>query len=227
MSDIILEQKGTIDKYQGDSIVSFFGAPLVLEDHAIRSCIAGIIMRRMENDINKYILEKGISPSPLLTRIGLNTGEMVVGNMGTQKKMNYTIISNAVNLASRLEGVNKQYGTWILASDSTIKETKNKLLTRRLDRVKVVGINEPTLIHEILELKSDATDALFELVYLFHKALDIYENRSWKDAEIAFEQVLKLYPNDGPSKLFAERCRQYQEYQPAADWDGSVNITEK
>jgi class 3 adenylate cyclase len=227
MSDIILEQKGTIDKYQGDAIVSFFGAPLELEDHAIRACTAGIIMRRMETDINKYIMEKGISPSPLLTRIGLNTGEMVVGNMGTQKKMNYTIISNAVNLASRLEGVNKQYGTWILASDSTIKETKGKLLTRRLDRVKVVGINEATLIHEILELKSDATDALFELVYLFHKALDIYENRNWKDAENAFEQVLKLYPNDGPSKLFAERCRQYHEYPPAVDWDGSVNITEK
>jgi class 3 adenylate cyclase len=227
MSDIILEQKGTIDKYQGDAIVSFFGAPLELEDHAIRACTAGIIMRRMETDINKYIMEKGISPSPLLTRIGLNTGEMVVGNMGTQKKMNYTIISNAVNLASRLEGVNKQYGTWILASDSTIKETKGKLLTRRLDRVKVVGINEATLIHEILELKSDATDALFELVYLFHKALDIYENRRWKDAENAFEQVLKLYPNDGPSKLFAERCRQYHEYPPAVDWDGSVNITEK
>jgi class 3 adenylate cyclase len=227
MSDTILEQKGTIDKYQGDAIVSFFGAPLELEDHAIRACTAGIIMRRMETDINKYILEKGISPLPLLTRIGLNTGEMVVGNMGTQKKMNYTIISNAVNLASRLEGVNKQYGTWILASDSTIKETKGKLLTRRLDRVKVVGINEATLIHEILELKSDATDALFEQVYLFHKALDIYENRNWKDAENAFEQVLKLYPNDGPSKLFAERCRQYQEYPPAADWDGSVNLTEK
>jgi class 3 adenylate cyclase len=227
MSDIILEQKGTIDKYQGDSIVSFFGAPLELEDHAIRACTAGIIMRRMETDINKYILEKGISPSPLLTRIGLNTGEMVVGNMGTQKKMNYTIISNAVNLASRLEGVNKQYGTWILASDSTIQETKGKLLTRRLDRVKVVGINEATLIHEILELKSDATDALFELVYLFHKALDIYDNRNWKDAGNAFEQVLKLYPNDGPSKLFADRCRQYQEYPPPADWDGSVNITVK
>jgi class 3 adenylate cyclase len=227
MSDIILEQKGTIDKYQGDSIVSFFGAPLELEDHAIRACTAGIIMRRMEKDINKYILEKGISPSPLLTRIGLNTGEMVVGNMGTQKKMNYTIISNAVNLASRLEGVNKQYGTWILASNSTIQETKGKLLTRRLDRVKVVGINEATLIHEILELKADAADYMFELVYLFHKAMDLFEAQNWKDAENAFNQVLKLYPNDGPSNLYLERCQKYGESPPAAGWDGSFNITEK
>jgi len=227
MSDIILEQKGTIDKYQGDSIVSFFGAPLELEDHALRACTAGIMMRRIENDVNKYVLDKGISPSPLLTRIGVNTGDMVVGNMGTQKKMNYTIISNAVNLASRLEGVNKQYGTWILATDSTIQETKGKLLTRRLDRVKVVGINEAVRIHEILELKADASDALFEQVYLFHKAMDLFEERNWKDAEAAFNQVLKMHPDDGPSKHFVERCQQYIQFPPAADWDGSFKITEK
>jgi len=227
MSDIILEQKGTIDKYQGDSIVSFFGAPIELEDHALRACTAGIIMKRIENDVNKYVLEKGISPSPLLTRIGVNTGEMVVGNMGTQKKMNYTIISNAVNLASRLEGVNKLYGTWILASDSTIQETKGKLLTRRLDRVRVVGINEVVRIHEILEVKAEASDALFEQIYLFHKAFDLFEDRNWKDAEAAFNQVLQAYPNDGPSKHFIERCRQYMEYPPADDWDGSFQITEK
>jgi class 3 adenylate cyclase len=227
MSDIILEQKGTIDKYQGDSIVSFFGAPLELDDHALRACTAGIMMKRIEGEVNKYVLENGISPSPLLTRIGINTGEMVVGNMGTQKKMNYTIISNAVNLASRLEGVNKQYGTWVLASESTIQETKGKLLTRRLDRVRVVGINEVVRIHEILELKADSSDALFEQVYLFNKAMDLFEARNWKDAQTAFEQVLKLYPNDGPSKHFIEQCRQYQEFPPAADWDGIFNIMEK
>jgi adenylate cyclase len=181
----------------------------------------------MEKDINRYVLEKGISPSPLLTRIGINTGEMVVGNMGTQKKMNYTIISNAVNLASRLEGVNKVYGTWILASDSTIQETKGRLLTRRLDCVKVVGINEAVRIHEILELKAEASDSLFERVYLFHKALDLYEERNWKDAQDAFNQVIKMFPDDGPSPLYLERCRQYLEFPPQTDWDGIVNLTEK
>jgi class 3 adenylate cyclase len=227
MSDIILEQKGTIDKYQGDAIISFFGAPVALDDHALRACTAGIIMKRMEKDVNRYIMEKGISPSPLLTRIGINTGDMIVGNMGTQKKMNYTIISNAVNLASRLEGVNKQYGTWVLSSDSTIQETKGKLLTRRLDFVKVLGINEAVRIHEILEFKADASDALFEKTYLFHRAADIFEERNWKDAEDAFKHILKLFPDDGPSQLYVTRCRQYQEYPPAADWDGSFDITEK
>ena len=227
MSDIILEQKGTIDKYQGDSIVSFFGAPLELDDHALRACTAGIMMKRVEAEVNRYVLDNGISPSPLLTRIGINTGEMVVGNMGTQKKMNYTIISNAVNLASRLEGVNKQYGTWVLASDSTLKETKGRLLTRRLDQVRVVGINEVVRVYEVLELKAEASDALFERVYLFHKAMDLYEAGNWKDAQDAFNQVLKLYPNDGPSPLYLERCRQYIEFPPGADWDGIVNLTEK
>jgi class 3 adenylate cyclase len=227
MSDVILEQKGTIDKYQGDAIVSFFGAPLDLDDHATRACTAGIIMKRMEEDINKYILEKGISPSPLLTRIGINTGEMVVGNMGTQKKMNYTIISNAVNLASRLEGVNKQYGTWVLATDSTVEETSGRFLTRRLDRIRVVGINEVIHINEVLEIKTNASDALFELVYLFHKALDFFEGRNWKEAENRFNQVLKLSPNDGPSHLYIDRCRQYREYPPKTEWDGIFDLSEK
>jgi class 3 adenylate cyclase len=227
MSDIILEEKGTIDKYQGDSIISFFGAPLELGDHALRACTAGITMKRMEKEINRYVLDKGISPSPLLTRIGINTGDMVVGNMGTQKKMNYTIISNAVNMASRLEGVNKVYGTWVLAADSTVQETKGRFLTRRLDHVRVLGINEAVLIHEILDFKGEAPDTLFEQTYLFHKALDLFEARNWKDAETAFNQVLKLYPDDGPSRLYVDRCRQFQEYPPVADWDGSFNLTEK
>jgi len=227
MSDVILEQKGTIDKYQGDSIVSFFGAPIELEDHAIRACTAGIIMKRMERDINNYVMKKGISPMPLLTRIGINTGEMVVGNMGTQKKMNYTIISTAVNLASRLEGVNKQYGTWVLASDSTLDETSGRFLTRGLDRIRVVGINEAVHINELLELKTDASDAMFELVFLFHKALDLFEKRAWKDATNAFNQVLKVSPDDGPSLLYLDRCRQFLDYPPEPKWDGVFDLTEK
>jgi class 3 adenylate cyclase len=227
MSDVILEQKGTIDKYQGDSIVSFFGAPLDLDDHAMRACTAGIIMKRMEEEINKYIIEKDISPMPLLTRIGINTGEMVVGNMGTQKKMNYTIISSAVNLASRLEGVNKLYGTWVLATDSTIEETSGSFLTRRLDRIRVVGINETVRINEILEIKTDASDPMIELVHQFQKALDLFEERNWKDAELAFVRILKQFPGDGPSRLYIQRCRKFREYPPLADWDGSFNFTVK
>jgi adenylate cyclase len=227
MSDIILDQKGTIDKYYGDAIISFFGAPLELEDHALRACAVSIIMKRLEKDVNRFVMGKGLSPSPLLTRIGINTGDMVVGNMGTQKKMNYTIISSAVNLASRLEGVNKLYGTWVLATDATIQETKGRFLTRRLDRIRVMGINEAVRVYEILDFKADAPDALFEKAYLFHKALDRFEERNWKDAQDAFNEVKKLYPDDGPSSLYMERCRNYLMYPPGNNWDGIISMAEK
>jgi class 3 adenylate cyclase len=227
MSDVLLEEKGTIDKYEGDAIIAFFGAPLELPDHAIRACTAAVVMKRLEADVNKYVMENGISPTPLLTRIGINSGDMVVGNMGTQKKMNYTIISNAVNLAARLEGVNKQYGTWILAAEHTIKETAGWFLTRRLDRIRVVGINEPVQIYEVLESMEYATPALRQKVDLFHKALELFEARRWNDAGKGFYQILKQFPDDGPSKLYVNRCRQYITNAPLPDWDGVFNMVEK
>ncbi|MDR1802760.1 MAG: ECF-type riboflavin transporter substrate-binding protein [Treponema sp.] len=227
MSDVILEQKGTIDKYEGDAIIAFFGAPLELPDHAIRACTAAVVMKRFEADVNKYVIENGISPSPLLTRIGINSGEMVVGNMGTQKKMNYTIISNAVNLAARLEGVNKQYGTWILTTENTIRETAGWFLTRRLDRIRVVGIKEPVQIYEILETMEHSTEALRHKVNLFHNALDLFEERNWKSAEQGFYHILEQFPDDGPSGLYLNRCRQYIANKPSPDWDGVFNILEK
>jgi class 3 adenylate cyclase len=227
MSDVILEQKGTIDKYEGDAIISFFGAPLELTDHAIRACAAAVVMKRLEADVNKYVMENGISPSPLLTRIGINSGEMVVGNMGTQKKMNYTIISNAVNLAARLEGVNKQYGTWILATDNTIKETAGWFLTRRLDQIRVVGINEPVRIYEILETMEYSTHEMRQKIDLFHKSLELFESRQWNDAGKGFYKILKQYPDDGPSALYMNRCKQFLKNEPLPDWDGIFNILEK
>jgi class 3 adenylate cyclase/uncharacterized membrane protein len=227
MSDAILDQKGTIDKYEGDAIIAFFGAPLELPDHAIRACTAAVVMKRLETEVNDYVMKNNISPYPLLTRIGINSGDMVVGNMGTQKKMNYTIISNAVNLAARLEGVNKQYGTWILATENTIKETAGWFLTRRLDRIRVVGIKEPVQIYEVLETMEYAPQALRQKVDSFHKALELFEARRWNDAGKEFLQILKQYPDDGPAGLYVNRCRQFVKAEPLPDWDGVFNMSEK
>jgi len=227
MSDIILEQKGTIDKYQGDAIISFFGAPLELKDHALRACITAIMMKRIEKKVNKDIREKNISPIPIYTRVGINSGEMIVGNMGTQKKMNYTIISSAVNLAARLEGVNKQYGTWILASEATIQETEGRLLSRRLDRIRVVGVQEPVRIYEILEIKESASDKLKNLVKLFNEAFDLFEERKWEEAELIFKDIVQQFPGDGPARLYLNRCIKFRKNPPASDWDGVFNLTEK
>ncbi|MDR2575813.1 MAG: adenylate/guanylate cyclase domain-containing protein, partial [Treponema sp.] len=231
MSDAILAQKGTIDKYEGDAIVAFFGAPVEIPDHAVRVCDSAIAMKRIEAELNVKILEEKISPTPLLTRIGINTGNMVAGNMGTGNKMNYTIMGNAVNLASRLEGVNKQYGTWILVSEDTIRETDGRYLTRKLDRVRVVGIQEPVRIYELLDTLETADPQKKKLAEIFQQALDCYEKWDWKAAEQGFRESLALEANNqkgrNPSALYLERCGRFLTKPPGEDWDGVNNLKEK
>jgi adenylate cyclase len=226
MSDAILEEKGTIDKYEGDAIIAFFGAPMPLEDHALRACTSAIAIRQIEKGLNIKIMEEKLSPKPLYTRIGINTGSMVAGNMGTGSKMNYTIMGNAVNLAARLEGVNKQYGTWILASQSTAEEAGNSILTRKLDRVRVVGINEPVRLHELINMADYAAPDEKKLVEVFNQARECYENRKWKEAIEGFKESL-LIENGGPSAIYLKRCENFMKTPPSDDWDGVNNLTEK
>ncbi|MCL2381390.1 MAG: adenylate/guanylate cyclase domain-containing protein [Treponema sp.] len=228
MSDVILSEKGTIDKYIGDAIVAFFGAPVELPGHGLKACHSALTMRRIEKDLSRALMEEKISPTPLLTRIGINTGNMVAGNMGTESKMNYTVMGNAVNLASRLEGANKLYGTWILAPDATIQETGGLLLSRRLDRIRVVGIHEPVQIHELVNTQESATAEERKLVEVFHEALRCYEKRNWKEAEEGFRESLTLEAEgDSPSGVFIGRCREFMASAPGDDWDGVHNLTEK
>ena len=227
MSDIILDQKGTIDKYEGDAIISFFGAPLELPDHALRACVSALAMKRLEDEVNRHIVDNVMNISPFLTRIGINTGDMVVGNMGTQKKMNYTIIGNAVNLTSRLELINKLYGTWIIASEHTMKETGGLIFARRLDHIRVVGMKESVRIYELMDLAGDASPELRERIEMFHAALDLFDKRDWSAAEASFRKTLEMSPNDQPSILYLDRCRKFQEKEPDKDWDGIFNMSEK
>ncbi|MCL2763025.1 MAG: CHASE2 domain-containing protein [Treponema sp.] len=226
MSDAILAEKGTIDKYVGDAIVAFFGAPLDLPDHALRACVSAISMKHIEDELNKVVMAENLSPMPLFTRFGINTGDMVAGNMGTGNKMNYTIMGNTVNLAARLEGVNKSYGTRILASNDTIKGTNGLVLTRRLDRVRVVGINEPVRLHELINTVEKATPEEQKLVEVFHQALDYFENRDWKRAAEGFEESLAMEGKD-PSSKYLERCKDFLVKPPEDTWDGVYNMTEK
>ena len=227
MSDTILEQKGTIDKYVGDAIVAFFGAPLEQSDHAKRACASAISMKKLEKALNRKFLEQGLSHIPLSSRIGINTGDMVVGNMGTEKKMNYTVMGNSVNLASRLESANKNYKTWILVSEETVKNAGEDFLFRKLDRIRVVGINEPVRIYELLERKEEAPEALFEQIELFHKAHELFEARQWKEAEKLFDMLIKHNPEDAPLITYRNRCKKYRSLLPKANWDGVYNLGEK
>ena len=227
MSDLILNEKGTIDKYEGDAIIAFFGAPLDLPDHSGRACLSAIRMRQLEAKLNPSFLERNMTPGPLMTRIGINTGEMVVGNMGTERKMNYTIMGNAVNLAARLEGVNKQYGTWILTTEFTAAEAGEAFLFRRLDRVRVVGIHTPVRLMNLLGLRDEEGDDGQQLVDGFHSALDLFEARRWAEAAEVFQLLEGRFPDDGPAKLYSQRSRDFLAKPPAADWDGVFNLTEK
>ena len=227
MGNIILQLSGTLDKYVGDAIVSFFGAPIPLPQHAHHACLAAVRMKKIEKIMNDHIAEQKLSPKPLFTRIGVNTGDMLVGNMGSQDKLNYTIMGHHVNLASRLEGVNKQYGTWILMSESTYKEGGQAFLTRRLDRVRVVGINTPVRLYELIDEKSQVRPELFEVVELFQKGLDVFEKRKWDEARALFKQALKLRPDDGPSQVYLKRCQEYKRKPPSSSWDGVFSLTSK
>jgi adenylate cyclase len=227
MSDIILDLRGTIDKYEGDAIISFFGAPVDLPDHARRACMAAIRMKRAELALNEKFLAEKLTPNELHTRIGINTGEMTVGNMGTLQRMDYTIMGSSVNLASRLEGVNKQYGTWILTSGSTEEGLGQDFLVRKLDRVRVVGVNQPVRLYELIEEKGRAERAVVEAVEVFHRGLEQFEQKDWARAAETFEEALRILPGDGPATRYLKQCQDFYAKPPAATWDGVFNLTTK
>jgi adenylate cyclase len=227
MSDIILDERGTIDKFEGDAVVAFFGAPVDVPDHPRRACHAAVRMKKMEEVLNERFLRQDITPAPVLSRIGINTGRMLVGNLGTTRRMDYTILGHEANLASRLEGVNKQYGTWILISERTYRRAGEGFLVRRLDRVRMVGVQEPVRLYELIGERSEETPMLKEALGLFDEGLAAFESRDWPTALRHFENVLRIYPGDGPASLFSGRCRTFIDREPSDQWDGVFNLNRK
>jgi adenylate cyclase len=226
MSGIIMENTGTIDKYEGDAIVAFFGAPVYRENHAVLACRSAVEMKKAEKELNRVIMAERLSPAPFYTRIGINTGEMVVGNMGTPAKMNYTIMGNAVNLASRLEGVNKQYNTGgILISEYTKNEIGDEFVCRSLDRVRVVGINTPVRLYELLGLRGGAGEK--DALAVWEEALARYENREFREAADLFQSLAERNEEDGPARLYRDRCREYAAAPPPSDWNRINTLTQK
>lgn len=231
MSDDIIGQRGTIDKYIGDSIVSLFGAPVSLENHAFSACCAAIHMKKTEKEFNDKHAKAGDVPKPLFTRIGINSGDMVVGNMGTTLKKNYTMMGDNVNLASRLEGVNKVYGTWILCSQETWTlankgEHEGVLVAKRLDKVRVVGKTKPVQLYNIVGFRAEISVEQLREIDKFHSALDMYLQKDFVGAKNAFEEASRLF-DDPTALIFAQRCQQNIENPVGKEWDGVVNLTSK
>ncbi|MDR1787311.1 MAG: adenylate/guanylate cyclase domain-containing protein [Treponema sp.] len=244
MSNIVLAHKGTVDKYEGDAIIAFFGAPLPAPDHAVLACRTAISMKKRELALREEILdpagafhialEKLIdarvirAERPLYTRIGVNTGDMVVGNMGTPNKMDYTIMGNAVNLAARLEGVNKQYDTsGILVSEYTRAKIGDEFVVRPLSRVTVVGIPTPLRLYELLDTREDAPQALRDMAALWEEALRRYEARDFAAARDLFAGIADANQDDRAARLYQRRCEAFLREPPPAAWSGVDNLTEK
>ncbi len=225
MSDIILKYDGTIDKYEGDAIMAFFGAPIAYPDHARRACLAAIEQQKRLAEMRKVLREQG--RDELFVRIGLNTGEVVVGNMGSLKRMDYTIMGDEVNLASRLEGANKQYQTFTMASEATYKQTMEYIEARDLGLMRVVGKKIPVRVYELLAEKGGLAPEKEKLIKVYLEGLHHYEDRKWGKAIAAFKEATRMDPEDGPSRVYLSRCEFYLASPPDPDWDGVFTLTEK
>jgi adenylate cyclase len=217
MTSIIFRRYGTLDKYIGDAIMAFWGSPVPQEDHARQACACALEMQRRLSELNKQWAEQG--RKQLAIGVGVNTGPMSVGNMGSPQRLAWTVMGDNVNLASRLEGINKQYHTGIVISEFTREQVGDEFVSRELDRIRVKGKLHPVGIYELLDF-ANAAPKYAELRARFADALRAYRSQCWQQAIEKFEQLLRTYPQDGPSREFLRRCHEYREQPPAADWDG-------
>jgi adenylate cyclase len=220
MTRLVLEQGGTLDKYMGDALMAFFGAPLAQPDHAARACRTALAMRDELEHLNDGWHRDGKLPRHLTLGIGigLNSGEMSVGNVGSEMVFGYTVIGDNVNLGSRIEGLNKDYDTRILVSEFTARAAGDGFLFRELDRVRVKGKQQPVGIHELLDAAPGSLDQAGRAA-LFARGLAAYRAQDFSGAAALFADLADRL-GDGPAKVFAERCRHYLAEPPPADWDG-------
>ena len=217
MLDVLLAERGTLDKLIGDAIMVYFGAPIRDDRHPVQACRAALAMQRRMLDVNAWRTAQGLPP--LKMRIGINSGRAVAGNMGTETIFNYTILGDCVNLASRLEGVNKEYGTLILAGEDTWTRLNGAFEGREVDWIRVQGKERPVAIYE-LAAEAGALDEKRRAAFaLFASALDLYRAGRWRDARAGFERVLEADPDDGPARTFAARCAQHI-VSPPESWEG-------
>jgi len=225
MTDIILRHEGTVDKFEGDAIIAMFGAPHPLDHQARSACIAAIEMqqrlaalRKRWADMNRPIMRM---------RIGLHTGPAVVGNMGSENRMDYTMMGDTVNTAARIETVNKLYRTYALIGERTRREAGEDVICREVDYIRLLGRIEPVALHELIGRRPDATDDVMQAVAVYARGLDAYRGRDWAAAASFFQRTLRLNPDDGPAQTLLARCDRYKTAPPPDNWDGAFAMTSK
>ncbi|MDQ6973355.1 MAG: adenylate/guanylate cyclase domain-containing protein [Mariprofundaceae bacterium] len=225
MSDIILKHGGTIDKYEGDAIIAFFGAPLDMENHATACVLAALEQQTVLKEMRKVWKKQG---EPELTvRIGMNSGSMVVGNMGTDTHMNYTMMGDHVNLAARLEGVCKAYRTPILVSGDTYRLIRDKIFCRFIDQAQVVGRRTPVDLFEPICTWVDVPDEWTKRDELYKRAWAMVQSRRFSDALKFYKVLHAKFPEDGLYEVMIARTEAYITTPPAKDWNGVFVLDSK
>jgi adenylate cyclase len=217
MTDILFKRWGTLDKYMGDAIMGFWGSPYPQPDHAERACACALDMQARLRELNRKWESEG--RKQLTVGIGISTGVVNVGNMGSERRLSWTVMGDSVNLASRLEGLNKEYRTGIIVSETTFRAVSSHFVCRELDYTRVKGRLQPVSIYELLAFASE-TPRYADLLAQFSAALAAYRRREWYEAIDAFEALLARYPDDGPAHELLKRAHEYRREGPAADWDG-------
>jgi len=224
MTNVVFHYNGLLDKYMGDAIMAVFGAPLDQPDHALRACKTALGMMDELKKLQKKWTEEN---KPVLNiGIGINSGDMVVGNMGSDMRFDYTVMGDSVNLGSRLEGINKEYGSNIIISEYTYEAVKDVLFCRELDAVRVKGKKQPVKIYELLCEMKDA-EKWRQPVSLFEEGLAKYKQGLWDEAIERFHKVLEIRPVDAPAHLYIERCKELKKNPPEGTWDGVFTMTRK
>lgn len=225
LTRILTHHGATVDKYIGDAIMAFWGAPVHDDNHAIRACEASLACHEKVNELNRRWLSEG--KSAFVTRIGLSTGETVVGNVGSTERMNYTVMGDNVNMANRLEGANKLYGTRIIVSRRTYEVASRKFLFRPLGLVAVKGRSEEQEVFELVGRRSDSDGRISQLCDEFSRGLNAYLSQDWEEACAIFSALSIRYPEDAPTSFYLRRCVQFHDHPPGDDWQGIVYQTTK
>ncbi len=226
MTNIVFKYDGMLDKYEGDAIMAVFGAPIAHGNHAAKCCAAALEMQRKLVELRKLWAKQG--KPQLRARIGINTGPMVVGNMGSENRFDYTVMGDAVNLGARLEPANKQYNTLIMIGEATHEMAAGRIITRQLDLLRVKGKNEPVKVYELVAMASEPLDdSRQQVLAYFEKGFQNYLSQNWDWASNYFKQALSIDPDDGPSQTYLKRCAQFKENPPGQDWDGVFTMMTK
>ncbi|MFN3533926.1 MAG: CHASE2 domain-containing protein [Desulfatiglandales bacterium] len=225
MTNIVFKHGGTLDKYMGDAVMAIYGAPLEQEDHALRACETALEMLEELERLNEKWKRQG--RQRLSIGIGINTGDMMVGNMGSEQRFDYTVMGDAVNLGSRLEGANKTYMTNILISETTYEKVKDQFICLEVDSVRVKGKALPVKIFTILGRKGQVSDGRVKAKELFETSLEAYKGQDWDRAERGFKEVLELDPDLSLADVYLKRCHELRKSPPGIDWDGVFEMKTK